>query len=119
MHVFITGGSGMTGPAVITELLAAGHTVTGLARSDAAAARLEGLGAAALRGSLQDLEEASAHFDGASAHFGSTLLATMLAVDAPVSSDFTRALLGWEPTHCTLLEDLRYGDYITPAPAEP
>lgn len=308
MHVFITGGSGLTGPAVITELIAAGHAVTGLARSDAAAARLEALGAAALRGSLQDLdrlkagaegsdgvihmafsadradpgararhdvaaiealggaltgsgrplvitsgtlvmpagrisaetdapdpdsvaahripgeraalafadrgvrvsivrlaptvhgpgdhgfvpafiegarktgvsayigdggnrwpavhrldaaslyrlalenapagtalhgaaeggvtlksiadqigqqlgvpsvsltfEQASAHFEGASAHFASAFLAAMLAADAPVSSDLTRALLGWEPTHYTLLEDLRYGDYITPA----
>jgi len=53
MHVFITGGSGLTGLAVISELIAAGHAVTGLARSDAAAARLEALGAAALSGSLR------------------------------------------------------------------
>lgn len=58
-------------------------------------------------------------FEQASAHFASTFLAAMLAADAPVSSDLTRALLRWEPTHYTLLEDLRYGDYITPAPSEP
>jgi nucleoside-diphosphate-sugar epimerase len=56
MHVFITGGSGLTGPAVVTELLAAEHTVTGLARSDAAAARLEALGATPHPGSLDDLD---------------------------------------------------------------
>jgi nucleoside-diphosphate-sugar epimerase len=312
MHVFITGGSGLTGPAVISELIEAGHAVTGLARSDAAAARLEALGASALRGSLQDLdslragaegsdgvihmafsagredpesrtrhdvaaidalggvlagsdrplvitsgtlvmpsgrisaetdapdpdsvaahripgeraalafaergvrasvvrlapsvhgpgdygfvpaliggarktgvsacigdganrwpavhrldaaslyrlalenapagtalhaaaergvtlksiadqighqlgvpsvsmtfEEASAHFEDASEHFGSTFLATMLAADVPVSSDLTRALLGWEPTHETLLEDLQFGDYITQPLSQP
>ena len=56
MHVFITGGSGLTGPAVVSELLAAGHTVTGLARSDRAAARLRALGATHHPGSLDDLD---------------------------------------------------------------
>lgn len=56
MHVFVTGGSGLTGPAVVAELIAAGHTVTGLARSDASAARLESLGAAPHPGSLDDLD---------------------------------------------------------------
>ncbi|SEN93629.1 SDR family oxidoreductase [Actinacidiphila rubida] len=56
MHVFVTGGSGLTGPSVVAHLIDAGHTVTGLARSDAAAARLTGLGAAVHRGSLDDLD---------------------------------------------------------------
>ncbi|HUQ58205.1 SDR family oxidoreductase [Lentzea sp.] len=54
MHVFVTGGSGQTGPAVVTELITAGHIVTGLARSDTAAARLESLGAQVHRGHLED-----------------------------------------------------------------
>jgi len=56
MHVFVTGGSGLTGPAIVSELLAAGHTVTGLARSDTSAARLQSLGASVQRGSLDDLD---------------------------------------------------------------
>ncbi|UXX97161.1 SDR family oxidoreductase [Streptomyces sp. AD2-2] len=54
MHVFVTGGSGQTGPTVVAELVSAGHTVTGLARSAAAARRLESLGATPHHGSLDD-----------------------------------------------------------------
>ena len=56
MHIFVTGGSGQTGPAIVTELITGGHTVTGLARSEKSAERLEKLGADVLRGSLDDIE---------------------------------------------------------------
>jgi nucleoside-diphosphate-sugar epimerase len=56
MHVFVTGGTGQTGPAIVTALLDAGHQVTGLARSDAAMNRLTSLGAIPLRGSTEDLD---------------------------------------------------------------
>ncbi len=56
MHIFVTGGSGQTGPTIVTELIAAGHTVTGLARSSKAANRLRQLGADVLEGSLDELD---------------------------------------------------------------
>ena len=55
MHVFVTGGTGLIGSAVLRELLDHGHTVLALARSDSSAAAVESAGATALRGDLGDL----------------------------------------------------------------
>ncbi|SDP12413.1 Nucleoside-diphosphate-sugar epimerase [Klenkia soli] len=56
MHVLVTGASGWIGSALVPQLLAAGHRVTGLARSDASAAALTAAGADVLTGSLDDLD---------------------------------------------------------------
>ncbi|MBU2666144.1 SDR family oxidoreductase [Actinoplanes bogorensis] len=56
MRVFITGGTGLIGSAVTAELLAHGHTVLALARSDTSAAAASAGGAEPIRGGLADLD---------------------------------------------------------------
>ncbi|SEQ64799.1 Nucleoside-diphosphate-sugar epimerase [Faunimonas pinastri] len=56
MRVFVTGGSGFLGSAVIGELLQGGHQVLALARSEAATQRLAALGTLVLHGDMENHE---------------------------------------------------------------
>jgi nucleoside-diphosphate-sugar epimerase len=100
MRVFVTGATGFIGSAIAQELQAAGHRVLGLARNDAAVARLEAMGVEAHRGALADIDRLVA---GATAcdgvihmafihdfsAYGASVEADLRAVDA-----MTRALEG-------------------------
>ena len=56
MRIFVTGASGWIGSAVVPELICASHQVVGLARSDASAKAVAGMGAEVLRGDLTDTD---------------------------------------------------------------
>lgn len=56
MDVFITGGTGLIGSAVVAELIAHDHTVLALARSSESAAAIEAAGARPIPGALSDLD---------------------------------------------------------------
>jgi nucleoside-diphosphate-sugar epimerase len=93
VRVLVTGASGHIASAVIPELVDNGHQVVGLARSDASAATVAGLGAEVLRGDLDDLEglrAAAAAADGvihlAFKHEGMRAGAFMSAVDADLAA---------------------------------
>jgi len=56
MRVFVTGATGFIGLPTVKELIAAGHEVLGMARSDEGAKFLAAIGADVLRGSLEDVD---------------------------------------------------------------
>jgi nucleoside-diphosphate-sugar epimerase len=67
MRVFVTGATGFIGSATVKELIAAGHQVNGLCRSDDKVAALAATGAEVCRGSISDpdsLREGAARSDG-------------------------------------------------------
>jgi nucleoside-diphosphate-sugar epimerase len=87
MRVFITGGTGTIGEAVVKELRRAGHAVTGLSRSAAPDAKLTALGATPHRGSL---DEPASYQSTAAAHdalvhvafdYSSTVATDRLAIE--------------------------------------
>jgi nucleoside-diphosphate-sugar epimerase len=99
MKVFVTGANGGIGSRLVPELIAAGHEVLGLARSDASAKTVTDAGASVLRGDFTDAEtlragaaEADAVIHVAFNH--STDIAQSVADEAEAVETFGAALEG-------------------------
>lgn len=94
MRVFITGATGFIGSAIVGELLADGHEVLGLARTDAGAQSLLAAGAQVQRG---DVEDVDALRRGATGVDGVIHLAFFHAISHPRMSTRLRIVLGGSP----------------------
>lgn len=102
MKVFVTGATGFVGTGVVQELLANGHEVLGLARSEESANKLIAAGAEAHLGDLNDFEslKSGASVSDAVIHLGFvhdfTKFAEMCELDGKVIETIGEALLGTE-----------------------
>jgi nucleoside-diphosphate-sugar epimerase len=93
MKVFLTGATGYIGTAVADRLRAAGHQMSGLARNDAAAAKLQNTGVGPVRGDFSDptsLGSAARSADGVI----STATTYNPAIDGPAIDAMLDALSG-------------------------
>ena len=96
MDVFLTGGTGFIGTALLPQLLAAGHAVAALARSDEAEATLTAAGATPVRGDLTDGEVLAGAASEADAvvHLGSPGDERSALVDGLVAGTLAAVLTG-------------------------
>lgn len=93
MRVFVTGASGWVGSAVTEELIAAGHHVIGLARSDASAAAIAAAGAEVRRGDITDLDSLRAGVEGADGVIHTAFIHDFTAHEAAAEVDFAAVRL--------------------------
>jgi dihydroflavonol-4-reductase len=81
-RVFVTGGSGVVGKALVERLVSRGDEVVGLARSADAGATLSGLGATPVRGDLFDEESLTRAMEGSSLVFHVAGVNSLCVADA-------------------------------------
>jgi nucleoside-diphosphate-sugar epimerase len=93
MRVFVTGASGWVGSAVTAELIAAGHQVVGLARSDASAEAVAAAGAEVRRGDITDLDSLRAGAEGADGIIHTAFIHDFNAHDDAAAVDFAAVQL--------------------------
>jgi uncharacterized protein YbjT (DUF2867 family) len=114
MRVFVTGATGFIGTELVKELIAAGHQVRGLTRSDAGVEQLKAAGVEVHRGDLQDLDSLCRGATGMDAAVNLAFnhdFPSSHRTGSPASSEWTRKTLGWEPTGPGLIEDLKNMKY--------
>ena len=90
MRIFMTGATGSIGEGVLTELVAAGHEVTALVRSDRAESTVRRVGGIPLRGDLRQPGDwmASAIARDGFIHLGATFDAEEASIDNKVIDSF-------------------------------
>lgn len=93
MRIFVTGASGWIGSAVTAELIAAGHTVVGLARSDAAAEKVASAGATVQRGDITDLDSLRAGAEGVDGIIHTAFIHDFTAHENAAAVDFAAVQL--------------------------
>ena len=96
MKIFVTGASGYIGGSVAAALMAAGHQVSGLARSDDATAALAKLGMTPVHGTLDDAEVLAI-----AAHDADVTVNAANAGPAPQPKPCSRRLLTPAKPSCT------------------
>ena len=112
MDVFITGGTGFIGSVVLARLVAAGHNVTALVRSEESARAVEAAGATHLLADILntiDLGELLAPFDAA-IHMASPMDETSADVDRSVATAVSNA---WADTTKTYIHTGGTGSMAT------
>jgi nucleoside-diphosphate-sugar epimerase len=93
MRVFVTGASGWVGSAVTAELIASGHQVVGLARSDASAEAVSAAGAEVQRGDITDLDSLRAGAEGVDGIIHTAFIHDFNAHEAAAAVDFAAVQL--------------------------